>query len=345
MSNKWVDRLAAAWHALWERYPSLRWLRTWGVSGVSICSGLTTLLLFRRGIEYFPLVIGYLLLLWLVGVLLAEHRKRLARQAPRAVSTAIDYTVQTLLHGLLLFLLPIYYASTTLISGNVWFLLVLVAAGVLTTIDPWYRTATERFRWVESVLVGLGLFSSLNVAFPLVGVASGTALLLSGSVSVLALSPVFRRGRDAAWATAVLRAGCGAVAIAIGLWLVREWMPPVPLHVTHATFARAVDQLEPVEPAVRISREALRAWGRVFAYTAVAAPAGLREPVYHTWQKNGRTVTIMPSTTLQGGRPGGFRVYSWKAELGADPAGLWQVEVRAAGGQLIGRAQLLVTDP
>ena len=74
-------------------------------------------------------------------------------------------------------------------------------------------------------------------------------------------------------------------------------------------------------------------------------PAGLREPVYHTWQKNGRTVAIMPSTTLQGGRSGGFRVYSWKADLGADPTGVWQVEVRAAGGQLIGRAQLLVIDP
>jgi hypothetical protein len=345
MSETWADRMADAWHALWVRYPGLRWVRTWGVSVASICSGLGTLLLFRRGIEYFPLVIGYLLLLWLAGVLLAEHRQRLSRRGPRAVSTAIDYTVQTLLHGLLLFLVPIYYASTTLTSGNAWFLLVLVGAGILTTIDPWYQAATDHFRWVESALFGLALFSSLNVAFPLVGVASGTALLLSGSASVLALSPLFRRDPGAAWATAMLRAGCGAVAIAIGLWVVRAWMPPVPLHVTRATFARAVDQLEPVEPTVRISRETLRAWGRVFAYTAVAAPAGLREPVYHRWQRNGRTVAIMPSTTLQGGRPGGFRVYSWKADLGADPTGVWQVEVRAAGGQLIGRAQLLVIDP
>lgn len=345
MSDKWVDRQAAAWHARWDRYPGLGWLRTWGVSGISICSGLVTLFLFRRGIEYFPLVIGYLLLLWLAAVMLAEHRRRLSGRAPRAVSTAIDYTVQTLLHGLLLFLLPIYYASTTLTSGNVWLLVVLVGASILTTIDPWYRTVTERARWVESALFGLGLFSSLNVAFPLVGVASGTALLLSGSASVLALSPIFRRGLGVGWAAAALRAGCGAVAIAIGLWLVREWMPPVPLHLTRGTFARSVDQLEPVEPAVRIARETLQAWGKLFAYTAVAAPAGLREPVHHAWQKNGRTVAVMPSTTVQGGRQGGFRVYSWKADLGADPAGVWQVEVRTAGGQLVGRAQLLVTDP
>ena len=342
--KRWIDRIASVWHALWARYPQFRWLRTWGVSAASICSGLATLLLFRRGIEYFPVVIGYLLLLWLVGVLLAERRQRLARQAPRGVSMAIDYTVQTLLHGLLLFLLPIYYASTTLTSGNVWFLLVLVAAAILTTIDPWYQAATGRLRWIESVLVGLGLFASLNVAFPLIGVASATALLLSSVASVLALVPVFRRGPDAAWVTALLRAGIGAAVIAAGLWLVREWMPPVPLHLTRATFARTVEQLEPVEPTVRISLEELRAWGRVFAYTAVAAPAGLREPVYHVWQRYGRTVAIMPSTTVQGGRLGGFRIHSWKADLGADPTGLWRVEVRTAGGQLVGRAQLWVVD-
>ena len=100
------------------------------------------------------MVIGYLLLLWLMGVLLAERRQRLVRQAPRGVSMAIEYTVQTLLHGLLLFLLPIYYASTTLTSGNAWFLLVLVAAAILTTMDPWYRAATGiGFRWLESILV------------------------------------------------------------------------------------------------------------------------------------------------------------------------------------------------
>ncbi|MBS1116715.1 MAG: hypothetical protein H6Q87_1099, partial [candidate division NC10 bacterium] len=84
--------------------------------------GLVTLLVFRRGIEYFPVFIGYLLLLWLAGVVFAGARQNLAGRAPRALSAAIDYTVQTLLHGLLLFLLPIYYASTTLRSGNAWLL-------------------------------------------------------------------------------------------------------------------------------------------------------------------------------------------------------------------------------
>jgi len=99
MRKTWINRSASVWHALWARYPEFGWLRTWGVSGASICSGLATLLLFRRGIEYFPVVTGYLLLLWLVGVLLAEHRQRLVRQAPRGVSMASVASVLVLSCG------------------------------------------------------------------------------------------------------------------------------------------------------------------------------------------------------------------------------------------------------
>ena len=127
-------RLRTLWGGFFERHPRLRWVRTWGVSIASLAMGLVTLLAFRRGVEYFPLFIGYLVLLWLAGVVFVGAREKLTGHAPRAFSAAIDYTVQTLLHGLLLFLLPIYHASSTLGSGNEWLLIALVATAVLTTI-------------------------------------------------------------------------------------------------------------------------------------------------------------------------------------------------------------------
>jgi hypothetical protein len=117
------------------------------------------------------------------------------------------------------------------------------------------------------------------------------------------------------------------------------------LYVTRATFARAVEQLEPVEPVTRISSQELRTWGRVVAFTAIAAPSGLNEPIYHVWQKNGHTMGEMLLTTIRGGRRGGFRTYSWKTDLGGDPSGLWQVDVRTVHGQLVGRVRLSVTAP
>lgn len=307
--------------------------------------GVVTLLVFRRGIEYFPVFIGYLLLLWLAGVVFAEAREKLSSRAPRALSAAIDYTVQTLLHGLLLFLVPIYYASTTFDSGNAWLLVALVAAAVLTTIDPWYRAVVARAPWTEVGLFWVGLFASLNVALPLVGMSTEWTLLLSGGLSVLSLLPAARRLLRISWAPAVLRVTLGAVLFGVCLWWARAWIPPVPLYLTRATFARAVEALDPVDPVARVSGRALLAWGRMAAFTAIAAPSGLSEPIYHVWLKNGHRMGEMLLTTIRGGRRGGFRTYSWKTDLGADPAGLWQVDVRTVHGQLVGRVRLSVTAP
>jgi len=74
MGKTLINRFATRWHTLWVQYAAYGGLRTWGVFGASIGSGLAVLVLFRRGIEYFPVVIGYLPVLWLVGRLPAEHR-------------------------------------------------------------------------------------------------------------------------------------------------------------------------------------------------------------------------------------------------------------------------------
>jgi hypothetical protein len=307
--------------------------------------GVVTLLVFRRGVEYFPVFIGYLLLLWLAGVVFAEAREKLSGRAPRALAAVIDYTVQTLLHGLLLFLLPIYYASTTFGSGNAWLLAALAASALLTTIDPWYRAVVARAPWAEVGLFWVGLFASLNAALPLVGLSAEWVLLLGGGLSVLSLLPAARRLLRISWAPAVLRVTLGAVLFGVCLWWGRAWVPPVPLYLTRATFARTVEELEPVDPVARISSRKLLAWGRVAAFTAIAAPSGLSQPIYHVWLENDRNVGEMLLTTIRGGRRGGFRTYSWKTDLGANPTGLWQVDVRTVHGQLVGRVRLSVTAP
>jgi hypothetical protein len=337
----WIPKLETTWDALWSGSRVSRWLGRWGVSLASAGTGVTTLFVFRRGTEHFPLVCGSLLLLWLGAVVLTGRRQALMARAPRVISAVIDYTVQTLLHGLLLFLLPIYYASTTLFSGNVWLLAVLTAATVLTTVDPWYRRCVGGRPWMETGLFGVGLFASLNVALPLIGLRSGWALLASGPVTLLALGPVVARPRAKRWTVLTI----GAVGLAAVSWVAREWMPPVPLQLTRATFARSVESLEPIDPVNHLSQETLRAWGRISAFSAIAAPSGLRESITHVWQKEGRTVARVPLAVVKGGRPGGFRTYSWKTDLGPHPVGVWRVEVRTAHNQLIGRMFLTVSDP
>ena len=339
----WYNRLRTAWERLATRHPQLRWVKKWGISAGSLVSGVLTLLVFRRGLEYFPWFVGYLLLLWLVGVALAQVRQGLAARGRRALSMVVDYTVQTLFHGLLLFLLPIYYASTTLTSRNVLFLALLATGAILTAIDPWYQVVMLRFRQVELLLFGFGLFASLNVAFPLLGLQSAYALILSGIGSVLALIPVFRRGEHTLWRTAVIRAGICAIFVALLLWPMRDWIPPVPLQLARGTFARAVGRLEPEQPVSTLTVDELRSWQGITAFTAITAPAGLRERIYHVWRKNGAIVARIPLSPISGGRPGGFRTYSRKVDMGENPVGAWTVDVLTAHDRLVGRIRLAVT--
>ena len=115
---------------------ALAWARRWGVSVASLVSGLLTLFVFRRGLPHVRWIIGYLLLLWLLFAVLTQLRQALETRAQRFVVTAADYTIQTLYHGVLLFVIPAYYASATLTLVNALFLAALVPLALLATFDP-----------------------------------------------------------------------------------------------------------------------------------------------------------------------------------------------------------------
>jgi len=125
---------------LTSRLPWLRWVETWGVSLASLVLGLLTLLVFRRGLPHVGWIVGYLLLLWLIFAALSEWRAALEDRGRHRVVGVGEYAMQSLYHGLLLFVLPAYYASATLTSVNVFFLGGVAAGALVTAVDPWYRT-------------------------------------------------------------------------------------------------------------------------------------------------------------------------------------------------------------
>lgn len=88
-------------------------LRRWGISPASLAPGLVTLLIFRRGVPHVSWIIGYVVGLWLLFAVLSQTRDALLAGGRHLVVAAGDYTIQTLYHGLLLFVLPGYFASTT----------------------------------------------------------------------------------------------------------------------------------------------------------------------------------------------------------------------------------------
>jgi hypothetical protein len=319
-------------------------LRRWGISLASLAGGLLTLFVFRRGLERAAWLVGYLLLLWLLfGVATQVRQAFLAAEnrARRLVATALDYTIQTLYHGILLFLIPAYYASTTFTSLNAGFFLLLVALAVLATFDPWYSALVHPRPWLGYVFFLVSTFGALNVALPLVGVPPHLALMASAALAVLALAPAacrrgwgWRSGLGITTAAAVL-----AAALAHG-W--RAAVPPAPLSLARAALAwdtGTLDSLEPLAgaiPAGELHRRGL------LAYTAIYAPAGLTQPVRHVWRREGDVVNVVDLSPVRGGRRDGFRTFSRKTNFPADSTGRWSVDVATGSGQLIGRLRFRV---
>ena len=321
------------------------WIAEWGVSFASLTGGVLTLFVFRRGLPNVAWIVGYLLLLWLVFAVLVELRQPLAesgRRAGRLVVTAADYTIQTLYHGLLLFVLPAYYASATLTSLNVVFLVVLVLLAILATFDPWYRALVHPRPWLGYVFFVVSIFAALNVALPLVGLAPILALMASAFAASLAITPVVRRAGGRTWRAALrVTVALGVVAAALAA-VGRAWIPPAPLFMARAALVWDLPDLDAIEALpTTLSVADVKERGLV-AYTAIYAPAGLRQSVSHVWRHRGRVIQVVSLAPVLGGRREGYRTYSRKTSFPDDAEGRWSVDVVTASGQLIGRLRFQI---
>ena len=321
------------------------WIAEWGVSFASLTGGVLTLFVFRRGLPNVAYLVGYLLLLWLIFAVLVELRQPLAesgRRSGRLVVTAADYTIQTLYHGLLLFVLPAYWASTTLTSRNVVFLALLVLLTLLATFDPWYRAIVHPRPWLGYVFFVVSIFAALNVALPLVGLPPFWALMASAFVASLAITPVVRRAGDRTWVGALrVTVALGVVAVALAA-VGRAWIPPAPLFMARAAILWDVLDLDNVEALpTTLSAAEVKERGLV-AYTAIYAPAGLRQSVSHIWRHRGRVIEVVSLAPVLGGRREGYRTYSRKTSFPDDSEGRWSVDVVTASGQLIGRLRFRI---
>src|SRR6185436_5260358 len=218
-------------------------IRRWGISFASLVSGLLALFVFRRELPHVGWIVGYLLLLWLLFAVVTHVRQGLEERGHRLVVTAADYTIQTLYHGVLLFLLPAYWASTTLTSANAVFFGLLVVLILLATFDPWYQAIVHPRPWLGLFFFVVSIFGALNVALPLVGVRPDVALLLAAWMATLALVPVVRRATELPWSVTA-----GALVVAGLVFTVRGAVPPAPVALASAGLARDVRDNAPVGP-------------------------------------------------------------------------------------------------
>src|SRR5690606_13495164 len=112
------------------------------------------------------------------------------------------------------------------------------------------------------------------------------------------------------------------------------------LKLEAAGIGRDVVERELVEPlkAVEGVPEVIYCW------TAIVAPRGLKDELFHVWRKDGVVVDRV-KLTVSGGRERGFRTWAKKTRFTKAPYGTWSCSVETAAGQLLGRRSIVLREP
>ncbi|MCO7553153.1 DUF5924 family protein [Metapseudomonas otitidis] len=332
----WKDRLFAL-IAFIQRHPRL-------VALYGFCSGVGSFILVDRGARLAKVVAVLVLVSWVW--LLAENlfRRAIERWLKIELPPALTRFLTQLIHQeSFFFVLPFFFITTSWNSGQALFTGVLGLAALFSITDPVYNNALAPRRWLYLAYHSLALFAVLLTALPIIlhlttaqsfQWALGIAVLLS----FLSLCSAMR--------VRSLRRGLALVGLTLALgvagWLGRVMVPPATLWLTEVAVTPEMNQRTPGQGVEQISAAKLRADG-LYAYTAINAPRGLNERIYHVWRFEGREVDRI-ALDIHGGREAGYRAWTHKQRFPANPVGKWQVRVVTEAGQMIGTLRFEVTE-
>ncbi|MCX2523880.1 DUF5924 family protein [Larsenimonas rhizosphaerae] len=263
------------------------------------------------------------------GVRERRHQSRL----PKLIAT---FVTQLTHQETLCFCLPFFLVTTAWSSGQAVFTGLLVLCTLISVMDPVYFRLADRVRWLYMAFHGLCAFILILVSAPLLlHVTTGQSFLLATLalpiLSLPSLINLFQPRNIMSW--------LGMLAMAVALsglaWSGRSWVPPATLWITSSALSPSFNQAaRSPEGTMALTSSALEARG-LYAYTAIHAPRGLNEKVFHVWRHEGKVVDRIP-LTIKGTGGDAYRAWSHKLHFPRDSAGPWQVDVITADGQRIG---------
>jgi hypothetical protein len=267
------------------------------------------------------------------------------------------FTTQFALGALLSGFCVFYIRSASLFAS--WPFLLFMAAIFI---------GQEAFRQYHSrlVFVALLLFFSVYSYFimlvPMVlGRIGALPFLLSGGIALVLffvyMRALARLGHDRyRGARLHVAIGVALITLVINLFYFLKVFPPLPLVLTDAGIYHAAKRVG-VDYHVQ-AEEAPASWrvlfgtnpvlhpkqgARLYAYSAVFAPSGLRTRIVHEWQwldsKGAWATQQRVPVAIAGGREDGFRFYTFKT---APLPGEWRVNILSDDGRTIGRLRFSV---
>ncbi len=330
-----IDRISA----LLRRFPGT-------VALFGFCSGVASFLLVERHAGLAKGIAVIMLVSWVWLTLEHSLRRSLKRwfgwQLPAPL---LRYATQMVHQESLFFIIPFFAITTTWNSGQALFTGLLGGAALISLIDPLYYRWLAPRRWVYLGFHAVTLFAVLLTALPIIlHLSTPQSYQLALAVTVLlALPSLGSLFRQWSWRSLLGIVGL-AVALAGAGWLGRTWVPPASLWLTDVAVTTQLDdrQRKPGKGLRQLSSAQLHATG-LYAFTAINAPRGLKERIYHEWLHEGRQVDRI-ALDISGGREAGYRAWTHKRNFPPQSAGKWRVRVVTEAGQMIGMLRFEVSE-
>jgi len=309
-------------------------------------SGVASFVLVDRQAGLAKVIAALMLFGWVWLMLENNLRHMLERRFGWKVPAPLmRYVTQMVHQESLFFIIPFFFVTTTWNSGQALFTVLLGLAALVSLIDPLYYKWLAPRRWIYLAFHALTLFAVLLTSLPIIfHLSTSQSYLWALAIAVLLALPSLR-GLFPEWNWKSLVAiPLLTLAVAASGWLARTWVPPATLWMTDVAVSQSLDgtSRKPGNRLKQLTLAELHAGG-LYAFTAINAPRGLKERIYHEWVHNGRRVDRIP-LTIDGGREAGYRAWSHKLRFPADAAGRWRVQVMTEAGQMIGMLRFEVTE-
>jgi hypothetical protein len=312
---------------------------------LAFSSGIASYMLVERKESLAQLIAVMLLLSWLWLLLDNWLRDRVEQHFGITLSpTLMRFTLQMVHQECLFFALPFFLAVTHWSHGQAVFTLLILLCALISLIDPLYYKKLAPHHTLFVVFHAFALFVVLLVILPILlqlttSQSLAAALSIACVLSLPSLGALMPNGHWWRLPIMVLLLG----ALSAGLWQLRSFVPPAALRLTDIMLTDEVDyqQRTPGRNIEQLDSVTLQQQG-LFSFTAVKAPRGLNEKIYHVWLLNGKEVDRI-MLDIKGGREKGYRAWSRKKNFPPNPVGQWQVKVITESEQLIGLSRFTVT--
>ncbi len=328
----------ASWFA---RHKDKLW---WLHSAYALLLGVGIMWLGARNYNFLRVTVLHVGFIWLSSLYLPRllNRPWLAPRWAERLRLLVNFFNKNLYQQVLFFILPIYYGSATLSSGNLFFVLLLALSALMSTLDVVYDRHVSVRRGLTALFFAFNLFALINVMLPVLwSIGNNWATRLSALLAALGYATILRPFAESKkWQRGF--AAAVAVVLVVLVELARPLIPPAPLRLVAAEFgSEYLADTKAVAPV--LSEVETGPARRLHVLTPIKAPLGLRETVQHRWYKNGKLVWASPFIQVTGGREQGFRLWTNYLFDVIEPGAALRVDAVTEGGQLIGRVRVKAT--